>query len=60
MNLSTKDEIIKRFLKQTMNRSRVNNWQMNLGISRTAIWKHLQNLQEDGYNLLRIKKKGYN
>lgn len=29
------------------------------GISRTAIWKHLQSLQEEGYTFNSIKKKGY-
>lgn len=30
-----------------------------LGISRTAIWKHMQALQEEGYVFETVKKKGY-
>ncbi len=30
-----------------------------LGISRTAIWKHINSLKEEGYNIESINKKGY-
>ncbi|MFD1030850.1 biotin--[acetyl-CoA-carboxylase] ligase [Metaplanococcus flavidus] len=29
------------------------------GISRTAVWKHIKDLQEKGYEISSIKKKGY-
>ena len=30
-----------------------------LGISRTAVWKHINNLKNQGYNIESINKKGY-
>ena len=30
-----------------------------LGISRTAIWKHIKILKEEGYNIESVNKKGY-
>ena len=30
-----------------------------LGISRTAVWKHIKSLREEGYNIESINKKGY-
>lgn len=59
MNLTTKDEILSRFLKA--NDEPISGQQLadEFGISRTAIWKHLQTLQEDGYTFETIKKKGY-
>lgn len=30
-----------------------------LGISRTAIWKHISNLRNDGYNIESVTKKGH-
>lgn len=30
-----------------------------LGISRTAIWKHINTLREEGYNIESVNKKGY-
>lgn len=29
------------------------------GISRTAVWKHIKELQEEGYDIRSVKKKGY-
>lgn len=59
MSLTTKDEILRRFL--LANHEPLSGQQLadDLGISRTAIWKHLQALQEDGYKFETIKKKGY-
>ncbi len=59
MNLTTKDELLSRFLKA--NNEPISGQQLaeEFGMSRTAIWKHLQNLQEDGYTFETIKKKGY-
>ncbi len=30
-----------------------------LGISRTAVWKHMKSLQEQGYPIESINRKGY-
>jgi BirA family biotin operon repressor/biotin-[acetyl-CoA-carboxylase] ligase len=32
----------------------------SLGVSRTAIWKYINVLKKDGYNIYSISKKGYN
>ena len=59
MNLTTKDEILSRFLNA--NNEPISGQQLadEFGISRTAIWKHLQTLQDEGYTFETIKKKGY-
>ena len=30
-----------------------------LGCSRTAVWKHIEELRKDGYELEAVRKKGY-
>lgn len=54
-----KDEIIKALLEA--NGGAVSGQQLadSLGVSRTAIWKHMQALQEEGYEFETVKKKGY-
>lgn len=59
MSLTTKDEILKRFLLAKHEPLSGQQLADDFGISRTAIWKHLQALQEDGYKFETIKKKGY-
>lgn len=59
MNLSMKDKILKRFLLAEGNPISGQQLAEEFGISRTAIWKHLQALQEEGYQFETIKKKGY-
>lgn len=56
---STKDDIIKALL--LANGEAVSGQQLadQLGMSRTAIWKHMQALQEEGYKFETVKKKGY-
>lgn len=54
-----KDEILKRFLSANGEPISGQRLADDLGISRTAIWKHLQTLQEEGYTFETIKKKGY-
>lgn len=56
---SIKDDIIKAFI--LANGEAVSGQQLadKLDISRTAIWKHIQTLQEDGYVFETVKKKGY-
>lgn len=59
MNLSMKDKILKRFLLAEGNPISGQQLADELGVSRTAIWKHLQTLQDEGYEFETIKKKGY-
>lgn len=59
MTLTIKDEILKRFLSANGEPISGQLLADELGISRTAIWKHLQTLQEEGYTFETIKKKGY-
>lgn len=59
MSSTTKDDIIKALL--LANGEAVSGQQLadQLGMSRTAIWKHMQALQEEGYEFETVKKKGY-
>ncbi|MDI7741382.1 biotin--[acetyl-CoA-carboxylase] ligase [Lysinibacillus fusiformis] len=59
MTLSMKDRILKRFLLASGEPISGQHLAEELGISRTAVWKHLQSLQEEGYTFDTIKKKGY-
>ncbi|NLY79935.1 MAG: biotin--[acetyl-CoA-carboxylase] ligase [Lysinibacillus sp.] len=59
MNLSMKDKILKRFLLAEGNPISGQQLADELGVSRTAIWKHLQTLQDEGFEFETIKKKGY-
>lgn len=56
---SIKDKILQRFL--TANGEPISGQQLadELHVSRTAIWKHMQALQQDGYTFDTVKKKGY-
>jgi len=59
MNPTVKFEITKRLL--SANGQPISGQQLadDFGISRTAIWKHIKELEEDGYSIETIKKKGY-
>lgn len=59
MSLTIKDEILKQFLQAKDTPISGQKLAEQFGISRTAIWKHLQALQEEGYEFETIKKKGY-
>lgn len=54
-----KDEILKRLLQA--NGEAVSGQELadSLGVSRTAVWKHMQTLQAEGYLFETVKKKGY-
>lgn len=54
-----KDEILCKFLESENLPISGQQLAEELGISRTAIWKHLQTLQDEGYVFETIKKKGY-
>ena len=59
MSISMKDEILKRLLQA--NGEAVSGQELadSLGVSRTAVWKHMQTLQAEGYLFETVKKKGY-
>ena len=59
MTNSIKDEILKRLLAANGEAVSGQDLADALGVSRTAIWKHMQALQEEGYTFETIKKKGY-
>lgn len=54
-----KDKILQRFL--AADNEPISGQQLadELNVSRTAIWKHMQTLQQEGYTFETIKKKGY-
>lgn len=59
MQLTMKDEILQRFLQA--NGEPISGQQLadDFQVSRTAIWKHMQSLQQEGYTFETIKKRGY-
>ncbi|MFJ7951316.1 biotin--[acetyl-CoA-carboxylase] ligase [Lysinibacillus sp. NPDC096418] len=59
MSISMKDEILRKLL--AANGEAVSGQELadELNVSRTAIWKHMQTLQEEGYTFETVKKKGY-
>lgn len=59
MTISMKDEILKRILAADGEAVSGQELADSLGVSRTAVWKHMQTLQEEGYTFDTIKKKGY-
>ncbi len=59
MHLTMKDEIIQRFLNAQGEPISGQQLADDFQVSRTAIWKHLQSLQQEGYEFETIKKRGY-
>lgn len=57
MSMSMKDEILKRLLASSGEAVSGQELADSLGVSRTAIWKHMQTLQEEGYTFETVKKK---
>lgn len=58
MRTAMKDELLQRFLQA--NGQPISGQQLadEFQVSRTAIWKHLQTLQQEGYTFETVKKKG--
>lgn len=54
-----KDKVIQRFLQASDEPISGQQLADEFGVSRTAIWKHIQLLQEEGYVFETVKKKGY-
>lgn len=59
MQRSMKDEILHRFLNAKGEPISGQQLADDFQVSRTAIWKHLQSLQQEGYTFETIKKRGY-
>ena len=56
---TTKDLLLKRFLQANGEPISGQALAEELNISRTAVWKHMQKLQSQGYEIETVKKKGY-
>ena len=56
---TTKDKVLQRFLQAQGEPISGQQLAEDLAISRTAIWKHVQALQQQGYEIETVKKKGY-
>ncbi|MEK3765244.1 biotin--[acetyl-CoA-carboxylase] ligase [Solibacillus sp. FSL K6-4121] len=59
MHFTMKDEILKRFLNANGEPISGQVLADELQVSRTAIWKHLQTLKQEGYEFETVKKRGY-
>ncbi|WP_144511357.1 biotin--[acetyl-CoA-carboxylase] ligase [Bacillus sp. FJAT-22090] len=59
MNMSIKEKILSQLLGAKGEPISGQKLADELNISRTMIWKHLKNIEEDGYVIEAIKKKGY-
>ncbi|AIY05730.1 biotin operon repressor/biotin synthetase [Planococcus sp. PAMC 21323] len=59
MNITVTLKIVKRLIES--NGEAVSGQQLadEFGISRTAIWKHIKELEEKGYEIESVKRKGY-
>lgn len=54
-----REKVIKAILNSGENFISGEQLSKKLGISRTAIWKHINALREEGYNIESVNKKGY-
>lgn len=59
MHFTMKDEILARFLNANGEPISGQALADEFQVSRTAIWKHMQTLKEEGYEFETIKKRGY-
>ncbi|MBK3496745.1 biotin--[acetyl-CoA-carboxylase] ligase [Viridibacillus sp. YIM B01967] len=59
MKATLKNEIIKRLVEADGKPISGQQLADEFGISRTAIWKHMKQLQEKGYDFETVKKRGY-
>lgn len=59
MNSTVKYEITKRFLAAKGQPVSGQQLASEFGLSRTAIWKHVKELEEEGFSIDTVKKKGY-
>jgi len=59
MNISIKEKILSQLINAEGEPVSGQKLAVELQISRTMIWKHLKSIEEDGYEIEAIKKKGY-
>ena len=59
MNLTAKDELLKRLFEAEGLPVSGQEIADQFGLSRTAIWKYVKELEQDGYEIGTIRKKGY-
>lgn len=59
MNRTTKEEILSKLISANGEPLSGQKLADELNISRTMIWKHLKSLEEEGYVIEAVKKKGY-
>ncbi|WP_411747587.1 biotin operon repressor [Psychrobacillus psychrotolerans] len=59
MNISIKEKILSTLINAKGEPVSGQKLADELHISRTMIWKHLKSIEEDGYVIEAIKKKGY-
>lgn len=59
MTSTMKDEILKTLLESEGEAVSGQQLADRFNVSRTAIWKHMKTLQEEGYTFETVKKKGY-
>ena len=54
-----REKVIKAILDSGENFMSGEQLSKKLGISRTAVWKHINALREEGFNILSVNIKGY-
>ncbi|ALS78402.1 biotin--acetyl-CoA-carboxylase ligase [Planococcus kocurii] len=59
MNITVTLKIAKRLIESNGEAVSGQHLADELGVSRTAIWKHIKELEEKGYGIESVKKKGY-
>jgi len=57
--LDTKERILKHLIEMKGKFVSGESLSESLGITRTAVWKHIQRLREEGYEILSVSKRGY-
>ncbi|AQQ53610.1 biotin--[acetyl-CoA-carboxylase] ligase [Planococcus lenghuensis] len=59
MNTAITNQLARRLIKAGDAAISGQQFAEEFGISRTAVWKHIKELQEEGYDIQSVKKKGY-
>ncbi|HSI68152.1 MAG TPA: biotin operon repressor, partial [Planococcus sp. (in: firmicutes)] len=59
MNIKVTNDLAKRLIEAKGEAVSGQQLAEEFGISRTAVWKHIKSLEEQGYVIQSVKKKGY-
>lgn len=59
MNIHVKNELLKRLFEADGKPVSGQEFANEFGLSRTAIWKYIKEFEEEGYEIVSIRKKGY-